>query len=103
MLRQEVHAYSFGRGRRLAFPLVYILVLLLFLDVGSAIAQPTGYQEYYVLGYEEQVWRAFLAINDDPDPEEIQTGKICSTVSLVATADYQVVYYDHWEDGYESD
>jgi uncharacterized repeat protein (TIGR01451 family) len=103
MLRQEVHTYSFGRGRRLAFPLVYILVLLLFLDVGSAIAQPTGYQEYYVLGYEEQVWRAFLAINDDPDLEEIQTGKICSTVSLVATADYQVVYYDHWEDGYESD
>ncbi len=62
-------------------------------------AQPTGYQEYYVLGYEEHVWRAFRAIKDNHEVD----GKICSTVSLVATADYQVVYYDHWEDGYEAD
>ncbi len=65
-------------------------------------AQPTGYQEYYVLGYEEHVWRAFLAINDGSD-YQIEAGQICSTVSLVATADYQVIYYDHWEDGYEAD
>ncbi|MBU0703699.1 MAG: DUF11 domain-containing protein, partial [Chloroflexi bacterium] len=68
-----------------------------------ANAQPTGYQEYYVLGYEEHVWRAFLAINDNPDPDDLQAGNICSTVSLVATANYQVVYYDHREDGYEAD
>jgi len=65
-----------------------------------ASAQPTGYQEYYVLGYEEHIWRAFLSIYEGPD-EDIP-GRICSTVSLVATADYQVIYYDHWEDGYEA-
>lgn len=78
-------------------------VLLSFLAPTPANAQPTGYQEYYVLGYEEHIWRAFLAINDNPDPEDLQAGNICSTVSLVATAHYQVVYYDHWEDGYEAD
>jgi hypothetical protein len=72
-------------------------------------AQPVGYQEYYVLGYEEHVWRAFEEIYGEPgtgDPDPPQTlidGYICSTVSIVATVDFQVVYYDHWEDGYEND
>jgi uncharacterized repeat protein (TIGR01451 family) len=61
-------------------------------------ALPTGFQEYYVLGYEEHVWRAFDTIYDGSIPNWI-----CSTIGLVATADYQVVYYDHWEDGYEAD
>ncbi len=67
------------------------------------LAQPTGYQEYYVLGYEEHARRAFLAINDGSPPTELADGYICSTVSLVATADFQIIYYDHWEDGYEAD
>ncbi|MBN1935907.1 MAG: DUF11 domain-containing protein [Anaerolineae bacterium] len=66
-------------------------------------AQPTGYQEYYVLGYEEHIRQAFLEINDETDPYALEVGQICSTVSLVATAGYQVVYYDQWEDGYEAD
>jgi uncharacterized repeat protein (TIGR01451 family) len=61
-------------------------------------ALPTGFQEYYVLGYEEHVWQAFDTIYDGRIPRQI-----CSTIGLVATADYQVVYYDHWEDGYEAD
>lgn len=73
----------------------------------EAQAQPVGYQEYFVLGYEEHIWRAFVGIYDDPGPPapplNLNDGYICSTVSLVATADFQVVYYDHWEDGYESD
>ncbi len=98
-------AHLLGQGRPRAFPLMHVCVLVLvsLLTTVPAVAQPTGYQEYYVLGYEEHVWRAFLEINDDPDSEEIQAGEICSTVSLVATADYQVIYYDHWEDGYEAD
>ncbi len=101
MFRQQQYARSFGRGGRLALPLVFIAVLLSFLAPTPVGAQPTGYQEYYVLGHEEHVWRAFVAINDGDasDPP----GNICSTVSLVATTDYQVVYYDHWEDGYEAD
>jgi uncharacterized repeat protein (TIGR01451 family) len=86
-----------------SFPLAAALLLVSLLAPTLVNAQPTGYQEYFVLGYEEHVWEAFLEIHDDPDPAEILTGKICSTVSLVATADRQIVYYDHWEDGYEPD
>jgi len=78
-----------------------VAALFILLVSSPASAQPTGYQEYYVLGYEEQVWRAFRAIYDGPSGHI--PGRICSTVSLVATADYQMIYYDHWEDGYEAD
>ncbi|MDY7077395.1 MAG: hypothetical protein SXV54_10780, partial [Chloroflexota bacterium] len=102
--KHKHHAHFLRWERLLAFPFVYIAciaVLLSFFIPAPAAAQPTGYQEYYVLGYEEHVWRAFLAIYDGDD-DHIPS-QICSTVSLVATADYQVVYYDHWEDGYETD
>ncbi|MFQ6099984.1 MAG: hypothetical protein ACE5OS_01955 [Anaerolineae bacterium] len=99
MFKHKQCTYLLGPGRRFAFPFVYIAILLLFLLPASANAQPTGYQEYYVLGYEEHIWRAFDIIYDGGSVP----GQICSTVSLVATADYQVVYYDHWEDGYEAD
>ena len=56
-----------------------------------------------MLGYEEHIRRAFMEINDGTDPPELVDGKICSTVSLVATTNYQIIYYDHWEDGYEAD
>jgi len=100
-LKQTQHAHLARRGRRFAFPLVWIAILGSLLVATPAAAQPTGYQEYYVLGYEEQVWRTFLGIYEGPDSHI--PGRICSTVSLVATADYQVIYYDHWEDGYEAD
>jgi len=85
--------------RLLAFPCAFLAALIsLFISVPIAAALPTGYQEYYVLGYEEHIWRAFEGIYGGT-----VSGNICSTVSLVATADHQVVYYDHWEDGYEAD
>ena len=95
---QQAHLLGCGRWRTPLF--VYVAILLLIFTPAPAAAQPTGYQEYYVLGYEEHIWRAFLGIYDGPDWHI--PGRICSTVSLVATADYQVVYYDHWEDGYET-
>ena len=100
MFKQKRRIYLLRWGRRFAFPLAYIAILFFFLLPASVNAQPTGYQEYYVLGYEEHIWRAFDAIYDGSSGIP---GQICSTVSLVATADYQVVYYDHWEDGYEAD
>jgi len=101
MFRHKQYTCLVGQGRRLAFPFIYIAVLLSLFTATPVAAQPTGYQEYYVLGYELHVWRAFLGIYDGSD--EHIPGRICSTISLVATADYQVIYYDHWEDGYEAD
>jgi len=86
---------------------VWLVSLATFVSIISLLlptivaAQPTGYQEYYVLGYEEHIYRAFLAIYEGPDRDI--SSQICSTVSLVATADHQVIYFDHWEDGYEAD
>jgi uncharacterized repeat protein (TIGR01451 family) len=90
-----------GRMRLWGLSLLCLIVLLSLLIPAPASAQPTGFQEYYVLGYEEHIWQAFLDIYDGPDGHI--PGQICSTVSLVATTDYQVIYYDHWEDGYEAD
>lgn len=102
MFKHKQSAYLLGRTRWLAFlSALHIAVLASCLVPSLAAAQPTGYQEYYVLGYEEQVWRAFVSIYDGPARDI--PGKICSTVSLVTTANYQVIYYDHWEDGYEAD
>ena len=87
---------------RAAWQIAWSAALVAFLIahglIRPALAQPTGYQEYYVLGYEEHIWNAFTQIYG-----EGISGDICSTVSLVATTDYQSIYYDHWEDGYEAD
>jgi len=100
-MKYPKYSHPWGRGGQVAFPLVCMVVLLSLLIPTPANAQPAGYQEYYVLGYEEHVWRAFVAINDGTSSDP--PGNICSTVSLVATANYQVIHYDHWEDGYEAD
>jgi len=97
----EQHANPLGRtSRHPVFSLLAVCIagLLLFFVSPPVHALPAGFQEYYVLGYEEHVWRAFDAIYSGTIPSQI-----CSTVSLVATADHQVIYYDHWEDGYEID
>ncbi len=95
-VRYQIHSYI----HKLICLLIGGLIALLSLAIPTraATTPSTGYQEYYVLGYEEHVWRAFRAIYDDGIP-----GQICSTISLIATADHQVIIYDHWEDGYERD
>lgn len=66
----------------------------------SAVAP--GLQEYYVLGYEEHIYRMYVAAGgitaNDPDQRYM-----ASIVDVTVTADGQIVYYDHWEDGYETD
>jgi uncharacterized repeat protein (TIGR01451 family) len=100
MSRAKPRANLLRMGRPLTyFPSICLLLLVLSSTATSVHAQTAGYQEYYVLGYEEHVWQAFNRINDSGPI----LYPICSTVSLVATANHQVVYYDHWEDGYEAD
>jgi hypothetical protein len=77
------------------------ITVVLFLGplTSPAHALPAGFQAYYVLGNETQVLEMFRVIQDNPDLE----GSMASVITIVATADYQSVYYDHWEDGYEPD
>ena len=62
-------------------------------------AVPAGFQEYLILGNETQILEMFRAIQGDPN----LPGWMASVITVVATTDDQVIYYDHWEDGYEPD
>jgi len=70
---------------------------------GSLHAQtvPTGQQEYFILGRERHIWDMMQKVLAG------QGGAIGDSMNVVITAsssaDNQVIYYDHWEDGLEAD
>ncbi|MEM6453611.1 MAG: C25 family cysteine peptidase [Acidobacteriota bacterium] len=76
-------------------------------------AVPSGFQEYFVVGHEDHVWQMMRATAQDEGFEDFLTGApgvgdlfvrgMNSVVSIVASADGQVIYFDHWEDGFEPD
>jgi uncharacterized repeat protein (TIGR01451 family) len=72
--------------------------LLLDRSARPAHAFPAGFQEYYISGNETQVLAMFHAIQGEPN----LWNSVSSGITIVATADHQIVYYDHWEDGYEA-
>jgi uncharacterized repeat protein (TIGR01451 family) len=65
---------------------------------------PTGYQEYFVLGHEQQVWNLLnrVVLGEGGGAYTTANG-MNSVVSAVASANGQRFYYDHWEDGLEAD
>ena len=79
------------------------IALAAALIAAPAFAQsvPTGYQEYFVVGREQHVWDMM---------EKVRVGQggafsattMDSVVTATATADGQVIYLDHWEDGLDS-
>jgi hypothetical protein len=65
---------------------------------------PTGYQEYFVLGHEQQVWNLLnRVVLGEGGGNYTAAAGMNSVVSAVASADGQRLYYDHWEDGLEAD
>ncbi len=91
--------------------LARLLALALLLSCGlcsipgfDARAQtvPTGFQEYFVLGYEQHVWDMLTRVQTGEGGPAFANG-MNSVVSATASADNQVVTYDHWEDGLEAD
>jgi uncharacterized repeat protein (TIGR01451 family) len=63
---------------------------------------PTGRQEYFVLGHEQHLYNMLRRIYDVYGAP-LATNRMNSVVSVVASADDQLVTYDHWEDGLEAD
>ncbi len=68
----------------------------------SGVIVPTGRQEYFVLGYDQHVWNMMQRVRTGEGGPAFDNG-MNSVVSAVASADGQVVVYDHWEDGFEAD
>ena len=74
--------------------------IALVLAAGSLAAQtvPTGVQEYFVLGWEQHMWDMMDRVVDAEGSGPLADG-MNSVVTATASADNQVIYYDHWEDG----
>jgi uncharacterized repeat protein (TIGR01451 family) len=85
--------------------MVGLALAVLALAGPTARAQqiPTGYQEYFVLGHEQQVWNLLDRVIDGESAAYTPGNGNNSVVSAVASADGQWIYYDHWEDGLEAD
>ncbi|MGD1714705.1 hypothetical protein [Dapis sp. BLCC M172] len=52
-------------------------------------------QSYYVPLPEDDLFETFDTINNNAD------GDINNVISVAVAADNTIVYYDHWEDGYD--
>ena len=83
-----------------------LLILLAALGLSAAPAHaqsvPTGRQQYFVLGHEQHVYNLMARVAAG-EGLAISGNRMNSVVSLVASADGQIIYYDQWEDGFEAD
>ncbi len=75
------------------------LFAIVILNAATLVAQtvPTGVQEYYVLGWEQHIWDMMDRVQNAQGGAQFADG-MNSVVTATASADNQVVYYDHWED-----
>jgi uncharacterized repeat protein (TIGR01451 family) len=90
---------------------VIAAVLLAVLLAGTALAaSPPPVQIYYVPFPEDQVLSAlqtlypsFSTCGDGPAGNQSAVAPVTSFVSISAIAEGTILYYDHWEDGFEVD
>ena len=81
------------------------LALVAFVSqVAPASAQTSGFSDYYILGAEDHVWRKMdrVRLGENAGAFATGVGRMNSVVSMTATANDQILYYDHWEDGLET-
>ena len=107
-------------ARRLLEPAWALAAGLFFAVTASAQTIPTGYQEYFVTGHEQHIYEMMQAVANDANcpgcparaPAQAYTyfdnsnngwsSFMNSVVGAVASADGQRIYYDQWEDGFDS-
>ena len=76
---------------------ICVLVVLAAAAV-SAQTVPTGVQEYFVLGWEQHIWDMMDRVQNAQGGAQFADG-MNSVVTATVSANDQVIYYDHWEDG----
>ena len=88
-------------ARRFRFGIASLAVVILL--TGSAASQtvPTGVQEYFILGWEQHIWDMMDRVQNAQGGAQFDDG-MNSVVTATASADNQVIYYDHWEDGIDA-
>jgi hypothetical protein len=87
------------RDRKFRVLQTFAVTCLLFLCAGAAFGQAAaGYSEYFLPGDEQNMYFIF----NDLDVNAGATG-MHSVTSVVAWSASTIVYYDHWENGYNFD
>jgi uncharacterized repeat protein (TIGR01451 family) len=78
---------------------VVLGVVLAAAAATAAYPQAAGFQEYFVLGNEQHVWTFMERVRQTENAAAFAaSNRMNSIVSMTATVDGQVIYYDHWED-----
>lgn len=91
-----------GAARRSA--IVAAAAALLSLAAAPLLhAQSAGFQEFFVLGNEQHVWNFMDRVRQGEGAGAFPApARMNSVVTATATVAGQIVYYDHWEDGFEA-
>ena len=100
-------SYTALRPYRRPLLLLYSLVLSLFLYQTALAANPVPVQTYYIPLPEDQVFSVleniFPGRNICGGGTSDVTDPIITYVSIAARTSNTIIYYDHWEDGFEDD
>ena len=81
-----------------------LALLIALLGPTSVLGQsvPVGFQEYFIVGFEQHMFDMLERVYESESALTL-SGGMNSVVAATASADNQIIYYDHWEDGYEAD
>ncbi len=90
------------RHQRSILRIALLLGPILFATNLGAQMVPTGVQEYFVLGWEEHLWDMMDRVQNAEGGPQFPSGTN-SVVTATVSAANQVIFYDHWEDGLDSE
>ena len=96
---------SASLARRFASILVSLLLTLT--SAAQAATVPTGFQDYRIVGDDQQVWDMLDRVCDGETgsascqdaSSNFVADAMLSVVTITVSSDDQVIYYDQWEDG----
>lgn len=89
---------SFGISRLIFFAAVTALIIVAFWGVRSIQAANPVVQTFYIPLTEDQIRTWEYGINTAANDTNVY-----DVISITATMDGTIIYYDQWEDGYEAD
>ncbi len=84
-----------------AFQKLLIIAVCCFFSV-NLYGQSVPDNVYFIPLPEPQLQTAFKNLTSNPNTTTVISNTILVTISIVATNNNTVIYYDHWEDGYQA-
>lgn len=101
-LRSTRQLYLVRRRLYVILAAILFLAAVLYPSVAARGSTPTGFLQYFIPGDEEQLYSIFRNLTSDPgSPADLR--RMHAVIAVTASTDGTLVYYDHWEDGYDFD